>query len=82
MLDDLQLSSEKQKGSKLSLFQKVKLLSYVSEKPMISSRPAPALRIYSPEMFYLLSMSHLNYTEHETHLCCRCRRWLLLQAAG
>lgn len=29
MLDDLQLSSEKQKGSELSLFQKVKLLSYV-----------------------------------------------------
>lgn len=33
MFNDLQLASEKQKGSKLSLFQEVKLLSYVSKKP-------------------------------------------------
>lgn len=63
MLDDLQLSSEKQKGSKLSLFQKVKLLSYVSKKPITSSRPASALRIYSLEMLYLPTISHLNCIE-------------------
>lgn len=40
VLDDLQLSSEKQKGSKLFLFQKVKLLSDVSKKPIPNSRPA------------------------------------------
>lgn len=63
MLDDLQLSSEKQKGSELSLFQKVKLLLYVSKEPVTSSRPASAPRIYSPEVFYLPSISHLNSTE-------------------
>lgn len=64
MLDDLQLSSEKQKGSKLFLFQKVKLLSDVSKKPIPNSRPALTLPIYSPEMFYFPSISHLNYTEN------------------
>lgn len=69
MLDDLQLSSEKQKGSKLSLFQKVKLLSYVSKKPITSSRPASALHIYSLEMLYLPTISHLNYIEDTRPTC-------------
>lgn len=63
MLDDLQLSSEKQKGSKLFLFQKVKLLSDVSKKPIPNSRPALTSYLI-PEMFHFPSMSHLNYAEN------------------
>lgn len=81
MLDDLQLSSEKQKGSELSLFQKVKLLSYVSKKPITSSRPASTLHIYSLEMLYLSTISCLNYTENTRLICIEaivtCIRWFL-----
>jgi len=55
---------QRNKRAVRSLKKKVKLLSYVSKKPIISSRPASALRIYSPEMLYLLSMSHPNCTEY------------------
>lgn len=69
MFDDLWLSLEKQKGSKLSLFQKVKLLSYVSKKPITSSRPTSTLYIYSLEMLYLPTISHLNHTENTRPVC-------------
>jgi len=51
------------------LCQKVKLLSYVSKKPITSSRPASTLRIYSLAMLYLPTISHLNSTENTRPLC-------------
>ena len=61
------------------LCQKVKLLSYVSKKPITSSRPASTLRIYSLAMLYLPTISHLNSTENTRPLCIEdivnCSRW-------
>lgn len=75
------MSSDKEKGSRLSPFQKVKLLSYVSQKPTASSRPASTLRIYSLEVFHFPAIARLKGRESAGPVCREGtgdgRRWLL-----
>lgn len=68
MLDDLQLSSEKQKGSKLSLFffPKVKLLSYALKKPNTSSFNSPYL--LPRDVIFTNQIPSPLYRKHKTCL--------------